>query len=45
MFVTIHYLVSLRKIEDDFNMNNTIVTNSREKIKDYGITIEELIFK
>ena len=32
MFKAIQYLISLRKLEDDFDMNNVVIVNDGRKI-------------
>ena len=39
MFEAIQYLVSSKKLGDEFGMNNVAVVNGRGKLKDYVMTI------
>ena len=43
MFEAIQYLVSSKKLGDEFGMNNVAVVNGRGKLKDYVMTIWGLI--
>ena len=45
MFEVIQYLVSSKKLEDGFGMNNVAMVNGRGKIQDYVMTILDLIFR
>ena len=44
MFEAIHYLVSSKKLEDGFAMDNVAVVHDRGKLQDYVMTILDLIF-
>ena len=39
MFEAIQYLVSLKKLEDGFGINNVVVVNGKGKLQDYVMTI------
>ena len=39
MFKAIHYLVSSKKLEDGFGMDNVLVVNDKGKLQDYLMTI------
>ena len=43
MFEAIQYLVSSKKLEDGFGMDNVEMVNGRGKLQDYVMTIWDLI--
>ena len=44
MFEAIQYLVSQKKLEDGFCIDNIAVVNGRGKLQDYVMTLLDLIF-
>ena len=44
MFEVIQLLVSSKKLEDGFGMDNVEMVNGRGKLQDYVVTILDLIF-